>query len=51
MVESIYHLFVPWDDYNTMWVCLLAVWGFVRLNEKILQYSRRRNLDDFDPFE
>tara|TARA_B100000963_G_scaffold353764_1_gene369051 strand:+ start:216 stop:362 length:147 start_codon:yes stop_codon:yes gene_type:complete len=42
MVENLYHLFVPWDDYNTIWVCLLLVVVVVRVNQRIQNNIRKK---------
>ena len=48
MVENLYHLFVPWDDYNTIWVCLILVVVVVRLNQKIQNNIKKKyELDDY----
>tara|TARA_B100001109_G_C18762087_1_gene426550 strand:- start:381 stop:527 length:147 start_codon:yes stop_codon:yes gene_type:complete len=48
MVENLYHLFVPWDDYNTIWVCLILVVVVVRVNQKIQNNIRKKyELDDY----
>jgi len=48
MVENIYHLFVPWDDYNTIWVCLILVVVVVRINQRIQNNIRKKyELDDY----
>ena len=35
-------MFVPWDDYNTIWVCLLLVVVFVRVNQRIQNNIRKK---------
>ena len=48
MVENLYHLFVPWDDYNTIWVCLILVVVIVRVNQRIQNNIRKKyELDDY----
>jgi len=48
MVENLYHLFVPWDDYNTIWVCLILVVVVVRVNQKIQNNIKKKyELDDY----
>jgi len=42
MVENLYHLFVPWDDYNTIWVCLILVVVVVRINQRIQNNIRKK---------
>jgi len=42
MVENVYHLFVPWDDYNTIWVCLILVVVVVRINQRIQNNIRKK---------
>lgn len=47
--SNIYHLFVPWDDYNTVWVALLAIPYLLRLNRKyVTNPQSKKNHDTYD---
>ena len=47
--SNIYHLFVPWDDYNTVWVALLAIPYLLRLNRKyVTNPQSKKNYDTYD---
>lgn len=35
-------MFVPWDDYNTVWVCLLLVVVVVKVNQRIQNNIRKK---------
>ena len=48
MVDFYYHMFVPWDDYNTVWVCLILVVVVVRVNQRIQNNIKKKyELDDY----
>ena len=44
--SNIYYLFVPWDDYNTVWVALLAIPYLLRLNRKYVTNSQSKKNHD-----
>lgn len=35
-------MFVPWDDYNTVWVCLILVVVVVKVNQRIQNNIRKK---------
>ena len=48
---SLYHLFIPWDELNTVWVCLIAIVGVIKINDYLVQRDRRRIELNVNPFE
>ena len=44
--SNLYHLFVPWDDYNTVWVALLAIPYLLRLNRKYVTNPKSKKYSE-----
>jgi len=51
MIEPIMHLFIPWDELNTAWVCLITIVGVIKFNDYLVQRDRMRIELNTNPFE